>query len=77
MYLVPGVYGVCRHVTSRSKDQLGLDGGLASRIADRYATCRDGARGVAVGDFRLATVVEPQLVLEYFSTRRGRAFCAT
>ena len=28
-------YGVCCHVTSRSKDQLELDAGLASGIATR------------------------------------------
>ena len=52
-------YGVCRHVTSRSKAQLELDAGLAARIADRHATARHPGRGVTVGDFRLVAVVEP------------------
>ena len=52
-------YGVCRHVTSRSKDQLGLLVAAAAAIADRHATARHPGRGVTVGDFRLVAVVEP------------------
>ena len=47
------VYGECSRRTRLCRDQLWLADAGSWQIADRYATQRSAARGVAVGDFRV------------------------
>ena len=51
--------------TARFKDQLQLDDGSNSKIADGYATGSSARRGVAVGDLPTSSVSALQLVPEY------------
>eukprot|EP00964_Phaeocystis_antarctica_P139719 scaffold104541_cov64-Phaeocystis_antarctica.AAC.1 len=50
--------------TARLGDQLQLDDGLNSKIADGYATGSSARRGVAVGDLPTSSLSAPQLIPE-------------
>ena len=66
------LYGGCRLGTESLEDQLERADAGSWQIADRYATGSSAARGVAVFDFRVRFVVEPQLVPQLCASRDRR-----
>ena len=66
------LYGGCRLGTESLEDQLERADDGSWQIADRYAMASSAARGVAVFDFRVRFMLEPQLVLQPCASRDRR-----